>query len=75
MTRKRRLMCLRMLSVVGLIGLMSTLAGCSGGGAKVQSDITTTTKGQQLMDLQKARDSGAISEKEYQSLKKNIMKD
>ena len=66
---------LRMLSIVGVIGLMSTVSGCSGGGAKVQSDITTTTKGQQLMDLQKARDSGAISEKEYETLRKNILKD
>jgi len=60
---------------VGVIGLTSTFVGCHGGGAKVQSDITTTTKGQQLMDLQKARDSGAISEKEYQELRKNILKD
>ena len=54
---------------------MSILAGCRGGGAKVESDITTTTKGQQLMDLQKSRDTGAISEKEYQALRKNILKD
>jgi hypothetical protein len=37
---------LRTLSIVGVIALMASLPGCGGGGAKVQSEISTTTKGQ-----------------------------
>jgi hypothetical protein len=66
---------LRTLSIVGVMALISTLAGCSGGGARVQSDVTTTTKGQQLIDLQKARDSGAIDQKEYETLRKKVLKE
>jgi hypothetical protein len=66
---------LRTLSIVGVIALMSTLPGCSGGGARVESDVTTTTKGQQLMDLQKARDTGAIDQKEYETVRKKVLKD
>jgi hypothetical protein len=52
---------------------MSTLPACGGGGAKVESDITTTTKGQQLLDLKKALDSGAINQAEYERLRKKVI--
>jgi hypothetical protein len=66
---------LRTLCIVSVIALMSTLPACSGGGAKVESDITTTSKGQQLIDLKKALDTGAISQKEYDTLRKKIIQD
>lgn len=66
---------LRTLSIVSVIALMSTLPACGGGGAKVESDITTTTKGQQLLDLKKALDSGAINQKEYETLRKKVLED
>jgi len=50
------------------------IAGCAGGGAKVQSEIHTTTTGQQLMDLKKALDSGAISQEEYDKEREKILK-
>lgn len=49
------------------------LVACGGGGAKVKSEITTTTKGQQLMDIKKAMDDGAITQDEYNSEKKRIL--
>ena len=65
---------LRTLALVSLIALVSTFAGC-GGGTRVQSEISTTTKGQQLLDLKKALDSGAISQKEYEALRKKVIED
>jgi hypothetical protein len=52
--------------------VLGALSGCGGGGADVKSDITTTT-GQQLMDLKKAYESGAISESEYERERKKIL--
>lgn len=53
---------------------LSQLSGCWGGGSRVQSNISTTTEGQQLIDLKKAYDEGAISETEYERKKKQILK-
>jgi hypothetical protein len=66
---------LRTLSIAGVIGLMAMLPGCGGGGASVESQISTTTKGQQLIDLKKALDSGAIDQKEYEMLRKKVLED
>jgi hypothetical protein len=53
-------------------------AGCcgpGGGGATVENKSITTTKslGEQLMDLQKAYESGAITESQYNDLKKKTI--
>jgi uncharacterized membrane protein len=53
--------------------LVLSLAGCGGGGAKLQSEINTTTTGQQLMDLKKALDAGAITQDEYDKQRKKIL--
>lgn len=60
----------------GLIAaiLITGLAGCGGGGAEVKSEITTTTKGQQLLDLKKALDAGAINAQEYERERQRILK-
>jgi putative oligomerization/nucleic acid binding protein len=73
MEPRRLTMRLRTLSIVGVIALMASLPGCGGGGAKVQSEISTTTKGQQLLDLKKAFDNGAINQKEYEEQRKRIL--
>ena len=65
---------LKTLSIVSLVALAAILPGCGGGGAEV-GDITTTTKGQQLIDLKKALDSGAINQKEYEALRKKVLED
>jgi len=49
-----------------------SLTGCGGGGATMEARSTTT--GQELMDLDKAYKDGIITEKEYESKKKEIMK-
>ncbi|HUA38593.1 MAG TPA: hypothetical protein VMA35_09405 [Candidatus Sulfopaludibacter sp.] len=73
--------------VAGLL-TMTFLTGCLdlrlGGGSR--SDTTNTdqhpvvgqqmvapTIGQQLIDLQKAREAGAISDQEYQDLRTNLL--
>lgn len=59
-----------------LAGLALLSAGCWGGGSTTttHSEVKTISTGQELMDLKKARDSGAISESEYQRLRENIIK-
>jgi hypothetical protein len=49
------------------------LAGCSGGGADVQTETRTTTTGQELLDLQKAKDTGVISDAEYSKQRSMIL--
>lgn len=54
---------------------MTLLTGCLnlelGGGSTTKSQ--TPTLGQQLTDLQKAKDSGAITEAEYQQQKAKLL--
>ena len=59
------------LLAVTMLGLFVT--GCSGGGAEVKSNIQTTTPGQQLLDLKKAYDAGAMSKDEYERLRKKVV--
>jgi hypothetical protein len=59
------------------------LGGCLGlhvgGGKKTttenKSETYNVTLGQQLMDLKKAYDSGAISKREYDGQRKKLLKD
>lgn len=50
------------------------LTAC-GGGTEVKSQTNTTnvSQGQELMDLQKAHDSGAISNSDYEKQKEKIL--
>jgi len=59
------------LAVCGL--LMLGVAACGGGGAEVKSEVSTTTTGQQLMDLKKALDSGAMTQQEYEKERAKIL--
>jgi len=51
--------------------LLAVHTGC--GSTKVESQ-TNSSVGQQLMDLEKAHDQGIITDKEYEKLKKAIVK-
>ena len=53
--------------------LVSSLSACGGGGAKVSNQSHATTVGQELLDLDKAYQSGLISEKEYDKSRKRIL--
>ncbi len=68
---------MRKLIVPVLVGLsaMTLLTGCIGlsiGGGTTSKPVTATV-GQQLMDLQKAKDTGAITDAEYQAQKTKIL--
>ena len=62
---------LRTLAIAGLVTLSLTLAGCGGGDTTVKAETTTT--GQELMDLKKAYEAGAISEREYEKQREKIL--
>jgi len=53
------------------------LTGCLelhlGGGPKTEAQYQNPTVGQQLIDLQRARDAGAISAEEYQAQKAKLL--
>ena len=51
------------------------LAGCawSIGSDRAAKVVSQPTRGQELIDLQKARDQGAINEDEYQTQRKRIL--
>ena len=65
---KRRL---EMLIVIAVLAM--SLAGCGGGGAEVRSEVTTTTVGQQLIDLKNALDSGAMTKSEYEQERRKVL--
>jgi hypothetical protein len=49
------------------------LAACGGGGATTRNEVTTVSQGQELLDLKKAYDSGAISKEEYERVRARIL--
>ncbi|MBU1155003.1 MAG: SHOCT domain-containing protein [Proteobacteria bacterium] len=56
---------------IAMFGLSIALAGC--GGADVKNQNTTVSEGQQLIDLQKAYKSGAITKDQYEEQKAKIL--
>ena len=56
--------------VLGLVLLVATLSGCAIGSGK--TEVNKPTLGQELIELKKAKDSGAISEQEYKELKEKL---
>jgi hypothetical protein len=68
-----RAMLLRNIAIpVGLV-LTLALGGCGGGDSETQIHNTTVSKGQALIDIKKAYDSGAISQSEYERERKRIL--
>ena len=60
---------------LGMVGILaaSLLTGCVAAGGKNTTEIYNPTLGQQLIDLQKAKDAGAISDAEYQAQKAKFL--
>lgn len=56
-----------------VIAMVPVLSGCGGGGAEVRSEMTSVTTGQQLMDLKKALDIGAMTRDEYDREREKIL--
>jgi hypothetical protein len=73
----RKLNIMKRVTLVGVFAILSTVlfTGCLGlsigGGSK--SATQNATAGQQLMDLQRAKESGAITEAEYQAQKTKVL--
>lgn len=67
------------LAVVVMLALGASLSGCCWGGKTVKEtktspvNVETKSTGEQLMDLQKAHESGAISDAEYKKMRQNII--
>jgi hypothetical protein len=62
--------------VIFLAMMAALLGGCCGGGSTTVKPTTTTTTvtlGQQLLDLQKAYDSGVITKEQYEKMKRDII--
>lgn len=62
------------LFVALMLGMSVTVTGC-GRSAKATTNVSTVSAGQQLTDLQKAYESGAITEKEYNKKREQILRD
>jgi len=54
--------------------LVTGLPGCGGGGSKNTIQTSTTTMGQELMDLDESRKQGLVDDQEYEKAKKAILK-
>ena len=65
----------KLLFSLALTAILSTLlSGCVVAlGNRVPPDDRKATLGKQLTDLKQARDSGAITEEEYQTARKRIL--
>jgi hypothetical protein len=67
------------LAVVVMVLLGASLSSCCWGGKTVKEtktspvNVETKSTGEQLMDLQKAHESGAISDKEYKKMRQDII--
>ena len=66
----------RVAAAIVMLALVASMAGCCGGSKTVEPtpvNVQTQTSGDQLMDLQKAYQSGAIDEKQYNKMKQDII--
>ena len=76
-TDKLNTICMKKSLITGGVAALAVMlfSGCVGlsigGGSKTQTQ--TATVGQQLIDLQKAKEAGAINDAEYQSEKSKLL--
>jgi hypothetical protein len=62
------------LIVPAALASLALLAGCGGDTNVRVEGSTSISKGQELTDLQRALNEGAITQSEYESLRSRIMK-
>ena len=62
-------------ALTACVVLATWLAGCSWsiGGGKERVSAAPATRGQELIDLKKARDQGAITQEEYENQKRQVL--
>ena len=58
-------------TIMAALTVAMLVAGC--GGNEVVAPTVSVSVGQQLIDLKKARDSGALSESDYQRQKQSLI--
>jgi iron-sulfur cluster repair protein YtfE (RIC family) len=70
----------RVAAAIVMLALVASLAACCGGSTTVEKtvektpvNVQTQTTGDQLIDLQKAYQSGAINEQQYNKMKQDII--
>jgi len=66
------------ISTLAIVSAALLLTGCLGGislggGSKTTTVVQKATLGQQLVDLQKAKDTGVITDSEYQAQKAKLL--
>jgi len=64
----------KLIGIILIILLMTSLTSCIAVGKSGEEINHQPTLGQQLIDLQKAKDEGAITAKEYEELKDKLKK-
>jgi len=65
---------IRIIGIMVILALMTSFTSCIAVGSRGEKVHNLPTVGQQLIDLQKARDEGAVNAKEYEELKDKIKK-
>ena len=63
---------IRILTILVFLAIPGGMFGCGGGGAQVKQHATTL--GQELKDLDDAYKKGLLDEKEYQKVRKELIK-
>lgn len=61
------------LPVTAIILLALSLSACSGNDNETTIDLGSVSIGQQLIDIKRARDAGAITGREYRRLKEGML--
>lgn len=64
----------RIAVLVAFLAFAGAITGCGGGSADVKPVTSTTTTGQQLVNLKKALDAGTITPDEYAKERARILK-
>jgi hypothetical protein len=64
----------RIIGIIVILFLVTSLTSCIAVGSGGEKIHKHPTLGQQLIDLQKAKDEGAITAKEYEELKDKVKK-
>ena len=65
---------LRISGLIAAVAMAAAVAACGGGTAEVKPVTSTTTTGQQLINLKKALDAGTITPDEYDKERARILK-
>lgn len=63
---------MKLKSIAGIAALLA-LSGCWNGDSGVRIHLGDVSIGQQMIDLKRALDEGAVSAEEYESLKQELM--